>query len=62
VALERRLSRASSVSLRYEFFDRDSDLAGIGYSEGRIWLSFVYGNGRPRERFIEALPPEVANP
>lgn len=61
IALNRRVSRSSSISLRYDFVDRDSEMPGLGYRENTVWLSFVYGNGRPRERLLDTLPPEITN-
>jgi hypothetical protein len=49
LTLNRRLTRNMSLQVRYNHSDRNSDLADRDYRENRVWLSFAYGRGNPRD-------------
>lgn len=52
-----RASRRISVTVEYEYYQRNSDVRLNEGTENRIWLSIGYGNGTPRRQYAE---PEFA--
>jgi hypothetical protein len=50
-AFEWRLSRAVSLSLSYDYWDRNGNAAAGDYKENRVWLAIGYGRGTPRTTF-----------
>lgn len=46
-----QMSRSLSMTFRYDYFTRDSELVLGDYNENRYMLTFAYGRGVPRSQF-----------
>ena len=44
-----RLTRSFTMELKYERYNRTADLAANEYTENRLWLTFGFGHGDPRQ-------------
>jgi hypothetical protein len=53
LSLRWRMSRRLSLRFSYDFTDRESDTAGAGYDESRIWLALAYSYAEPRSALLQ---------
>jgi opacity protein-like surface antigen len=53
VSLRWRASRRLSLSLSYDYADRDSDQVAAGYKENRFWLAWAYSYSEPRTALLQ---------
>lgn len=51
LTLNWRLTRHLTLQFSYDYLDRDSESLAASFEENRIWLSFLFGSGRPRSTF-----------
>jgi hypothetical protein len=51
LSLNWRLTRHLTLQFSYDYLDRDGEALAASFEENRIWLSVLFGSGRPRSTF-----------